>query len=130
MHDPGRRKLEFCGEVHTIYTWAKITGISVKAICMRLNRDWSIEDALLVPIGERRKNYARPCHKCVYGVYLMGYGHACYYIKRTGHSRVFENGKKVDKCPYIKSYLLEKGIDIHGRGKDCGDKEQAGEEGI
>lgn len=45
------RHVTFNGEDHTIAEWAKITGIKANTIITRLNRGWSVEDSLTIPIG-------------------------------------------------------------------------------
>ena len=43
------RLLTFEGETKTIHEWAKIKGISSPALYKRINRGWTVEDALTTP---------------------------------------------------------------------------------
>lgn len=43
------RFIDFNGEKHTIAEWSRINGISKAALYHRLERGWSVEDALTVP---------------------------------------------------------------------------------
>jgi uncharacterized protein (DUF433 family) len=51
----GFKYLEFEGKSMTQAEWAKETGIKPSVICKRLKRGWSVEDALTMPVGEKRK---------------------------------------------------------------------------
>ncbi len=45
--------LELHGERHTVSDWARITGIYVSTIWGRLNRGWTIEEALETPVKSK-----------------------------------------------------------------------------
>lgn len=45
------RNVEYGGETHTVAQWSEITGLRANTIITRLNRGWSVKDALTVPIG-------------------------------------------------------------------------------
>ena len=45
------------GISHTISEWAEITGIGKTTIRYRLNKGWTPEDVLLVPIQKRKRGY-------------------------------------------------------------------------
>lgn len=46
----------FNGETHTLSEWSEIVGIRAGTIRERLKRfEWSVEDALTIPVGKRRK---------------------------------------------------------------------------
>ena len=47
------RYLTFNGETKTLAQWSKISGISSDTISNRLNRGWSVEDALNKPLDNR-----------------------------------------------------------------------------
>ena len=40
------RNIEYNGEIHPLTKWAKITGIHPKTISTRIDRGWSVEEAL------------------------------------------------------------------------------------
>lgn len=48
-------RLEHDGEFHTIEQWSAITGIKVTTIIMRLQRGWTVDDALSIPVGGNEK---------------------------------------------------------------------------
>lgn len=47
--------LTFGGETRTIAQWAEHIGMSYKALEHRINRGWSVSDALTVPVGGGRR---------------------------------------------------------------------------
>lgn len=51
------RHIEAGGERHTISEWADITGIPAKALQHRLCRGWSDVEAVIVPLGTKRKAF-------------------------------------------------------------------------
>lgn len=42
-------------ETHTLEEWARIKGIGPDVIKHRESRGWSIEDAILIPVGQKRQ---------------------------------------------------------------------------
>lgn len=50
------RYVEYQGETHTISEWSRLIGISHDVIAGRLNRGWSIEDALTKPTRSRKQS--------------------------------------------------------------------------
>ena len=50
------RYVEYQGETHTISEWSRVIGISHDVIAGRLNRGWSIEDALTKPTRSRKQS--------------------------------------------------------------------------
>lgn len=48
------RFVKAMGEKHTISEWARITGVPVKTIHMRLERGWSASDSVSVPVKRRK----------------------------------------------------------------------------
>ena len=49
-----RKMLEFQGETRSISEWSEITGIPRLTIHQRLNRGFSVEEALTLPLNKRR----------------------------------------------------------------------------
>lgn len=47
------RIIEFNGETHTLSEWSRITGIKSNTLKERLNRGWSIYEALTKPVRKR-----------------------------------------------------------------------------
>lgn len=49
------RKIEHNGQVKTLAQWAKVIGLTRKSIALRLDRGWSISDALTIPKQRSRR---------------------------------------------------------------------------
>lgn len=45
------RIIKYNNETHTAEEWSSITGLRANTIITRLNRGWSVKDALTVPVG-------------------------------------------------------------------------------
>ena len=52
------RYITIDGETHTLEEWARIKGIGPDTIKHREDRGWSIQDAILTPVGVRRERGA------------------------------------------------------------------------
>lgn len=48
------RRVEYCGETHTLKEWSRITGISDGVIAKRIDYGWSVEDSLTKPTRSRK----------------------------------------------------------------------------
>lgn len=44
------RRVEYSGETHTIAEWSRIVGLKKTTLKERLNRGWSVKDALFAPV--------------------------------------------------------------------------------
>ena len=47
--------ITYNGETHNISEWSKILNIKFSTLLARLNRGWSVEKTLTIPVGERNK---------------------------------------------------------------------------
>lgn len=97
--------IAYNGEERTIAEWCVIKGMTVRTIEGRLERGWSVEDALSVPTQPngrpKRKNHRADtnCVTCIYSMQLTmldgGIYYACDYLGKVGKCRPCEPG---DKC--------------------------------
>lgn len=49
-------KLELDGVTHSVLEWASLTEIKMNTLWTRINRQWSVRDALTSPVGQKRPN--------------------------------------------------------------------------
>lgn len=54
-HHTTRHLITFCGETLPLRTWERRMGLGCKTLYHRIKKGWSIEDALLTPAGQKRK---------------------------------------------------------------------------
>ena len=56
------KEITFQGQTRTITEWAKLTGIPRLTIHQRLNRGFSVEEALTLPLNKRRHAITKRVH--------------------------------------------------------------------
>ena len=89
--------IEFNGQEHSIYEWARITGKTAKELRERYVRGWTPEEMLTIPTGGTRRK-PNECTGCRYQG-SVGAMKCCDYMLMTGHARTVYKGQKVDLCP-------------------------------
>lgn len=51
------RKIVAFNEIHTISEWANIAGINYRTLWARLNKGWSAENAIAIPLRKKKASY-------------------------------------------------------------------------
>lgn len=79
------------GEAHTLTEWCDIKGITISTVKNRLERGWSVADALETPGRARAKKKHTPCSTCEWWKPLSSYttaaGCCCHLYLETGRHR-------------------------------------------